>query len=170
MADTLSWLPALLTLDECEDDWEVFLDAARESFDADFMDDRPPFRGMRVGLKLHPPVNGENCTFWHLCSRCTSGDSCPEENREWDQVRIERIRWPRPIIEFADRHPLRIWEEQRSRGERRVHIWLVEKDYVLVLARRHNREDGDYVLPWATFVLERVSQREEYMRRYIRWS
>jgi hypothetical protein len=88
----------------------------------------------------------------------------------WHELRLERIRWPRPIVEHVDVHAMRVWEEERARGERRIHVWLVEEDYVFVLARRHDARSGDYVLPWATFVLEHEHQREEYLRRYERWS
>lgn len=170
MPEEFEWLPPLLLLAECDEQWEEFLNRARLAFDEQFLQDRPPFRGMRMGLKLHPPVNGENCTFWHLCTFDPTGKKCPEEDREWDEVRIERIRWPAPIVAQVDGHPFRIWEEERRRGERRIHIWFVEEDYVFILARRHDAEDGDYVLPWATFVLQRDDQREEYERRYRNWA
>lgn len=69
-------LPDLILLEHYGGNFNNFLNAAYELFKADFINKKPIFRGIRLGLKKHPIYEGKEATFWHLTSE---GDD--EENR-----------------------------------------------------------------------------------------
>ena len=81
-------------------------------------------------------------------------------SRATDLRRCERIRWPRPVIELADEKGLRIWVGVKK-NEERIHIWVVEEDYVVVLADRKT-----YLLPWTAFLVTRGHTRRKLENEY----
>lgn len=61
-------LPELIMLSEYGGDFCAYLEAVYELFKKDFIENRPVFRGTRLGLKKHPMENGKEATFWHMTS------------------------------------------------------------------------------------------------------
>jgi len=48
-----------------------------------------------------------------------------------------------------------------KRKEDRIHIWLEEEDYVVVLADR-----GDFLLPWTAFLVTRQHTKQKLRKEY----
>jgi hypothetical protein len=150
-----AWLPDLVLLKDSGGDWDHYLTAVYEVFQRDFGRSRPSFEGRTLALKRHPMTRGKEATFWHLVS---SGPL--EEDRLPDFRRLERIAWPRAIIEHVSDAAVLSWENQR-RGESRVCLWLESADYLVVLAKR-----TDYTLLWTAYPTEREHTRRKLRRQY----
>lgn len=149
----IAWLPPLLELNDHGGDWSAYLDAVYAVFRHDFITSSPYFRSRPVKLKRHPMVLGREATFWHCI---TTGQI--EADRTPDLRRTERIGWLRPCIEHKSE--LKVWSEHRG-GEERVHLWLEEEGYLVVLAIRNG-----YAILWTAFLVEHEHQRRKYNRRF----
>ncbi|PVZ69044.1 hypothetical protein DC094_11235 [Pelagibaculum spongiae] len=152
------WLPELILMEDFAGDWGSFFAAVYEVFRQDFEQDKPVFRGKRLGLKRHPEYDGKSATFWHMISEGTV-----EDDRVPDIRRCERIGWPRPIIENSEDAVLKVWAEPRGKNQR-IHLWLESEGYLVVLDDR-----GEYILPWTAFYIEREHQRTKYTKRWNRY-
>ncbi|MBF0550169.1 MAG: hypothetical protein HQK60_06510 [Deltaproteobacteria bacterium] len=155
MSGTPEWLPPLVLLNNHGGDWDAYLAAIYAWFKRDFVDNKPVFQGRRLGLKRHPLYNGKEATFWHMIS-----EGQEEEDRIPDFRRCERIRWPNPVIEHENDPKVKYWVSVK-RKEDRIHIWLEEEDYVVVLADR-----GDFLLPWTAFLITRQHTRQKLRKEY----
>lgn len=100
-------LPELIELTQFGGDFNRYLEAIYELFKRDFIDRKPVFRGMRLGLKKYPlSQDGKEATFWHMTSE---GDD--EDSRMPDLRRMERIQWPAPMINSSTHPYLKVWEK-----------------------------------------------------------
>jgi hypothetical protein len=147
------WLPPLVEMGSR--DWDNYLALVYSYFRTDFVESSPDFQGTRLGLKRYPVIDGKEATFWHLIS-----EGKAEADRLPDIRRCEHIRWPRPIIENYDDSRLRVWENDRG-GEARVCLWLVEEDYLVVLAKRKG-----YVLLWTAYLVTRKHTKEKLLKEF----
>jgi len=155
MSRQSEWLPPLVSFSDHGGEWERYLEAIYDYFRQDFVEDKPVFRGRRLGLKRHPMTKGKEATFWHMIQQ---GDS--EEDRIPDLRRCERIRWPRPIIEHDDDRAIKVWWNQ-CRGEKRICLWFERENYLVVLADR-----GKYILPWTAYLVEQPHRQRKLQREY----
>jgi hypothetical protein len=152
------WLPELVVIGDYQGNWEKYLEGVYEYFRKDFVDDRPNFNGVRLGLKRYPMIEGKEATFWHLIS-----EGKYETDRLPDLRRCERIRWPRPIIETHEKEPiLKTWKNKRD-GEQRICLWLSfgNEDYLVVLAKREN-----YLLLWTAYPIIYTHTRRKLQKEY----
>ena len=155
---TNDWLPPLMEFNEYGGDWKVYLDAIYAVFRQDFVTSKPSFRGHRLGLKRYPEYDGKEATFWHMIS-----EGSVEEERTPDFRRCERIRWPRPLIEREAEIEVLVWTESRASNDDRIHIYLPDERYLVVLADR-----GNYILPWTAFYIEHENSHRKYLQRHAR--
>lgn len=68
-----------------------------------------------------------------------------------------------PLIEHDSYHAVKFWKNQR-RGESRICLWLVEQDYIVVLAERNG-----YLLPWTAYVVDQPHRKQKLRREYERY-
>ena len=155
MRETPDWLPPLVLFEDFQGNWDTYLEAIYGWFKKDFIDSKPVFQGQRLGLKRLPLSQGKEATFWHLIQ-----EGKKEEDRIPDLRRCERIRWPKPVIEHESDPKVKYWVSIK-RNENRIHIWLEEEDYVVVLADRRG-----FLLPWTAFLVTRQHTREKLIREY----
>lgn len=155
MNEIPDWLPPLVLLSDHGGEWQAYLEALYGWFTKDFIKSPPVFQGRRLGLKRHPLSQGKEATFWHMIS-----EGMDEEERVPDLRRCERIRWPKPVIEHESSPQVKYWVSLKK-GEHRIHIWLKEQDYVVVLADRKG-----YLLPWTAFLVTRQHTREKLRKEY----
>lgn len=153
------WLPPLIRLEDYSGSWDDFFSAVYQIFMEDFVQRKPIFEGRTLGLKRHPEVHGKEATFWHMIS-----EGSVEEERTPDLRRMERIRWPAPVIEHSDDGVIKVWRNQRRRNETRVLLWLEELDYLVVLADR-----GSYILPWTAYCIDREHKRRKLQKEYQKY-
>ena len=156
----MTWIPDLVTLTESEGNWNVYLEKIYALFKEDFVYLRPDFRDQKVILKKYPTCKGKEATFWHLIS-----EGKVEDDRIPDLRRCERIRWPRATIENETRPEVKVWENRRG-SESRVVLWLENREYLVVLARRSR-----YYILWTAYTVTRSHQKaklEREFRQYIK--
>jgi hypothetical protein len=113
------------------------------------------FPRRRLGLKRHPLTCGKEATFWHMTST-----GKVEADRIPDLRRCERIRWPKPLIENSQDPAVKYWVSMKGH-EDRIHIWLENEDYVVILADR-----GEYLLPWTAFLVTWEHTRRRLRKEY----
>lgn len=155
MNNSPDWLPPLVLFSDYKGNWDRYLEAIYACFKQDFIDSTPVFQGRRLGLKRLPMTNGKEATFWHMTSEGTN-----EEQRTPDFRRCERIRWPKPVIESSKDPKVKCWVAVK-RNEDRIHIWLEDEDYVVVLADRRG-----FLLPWTAFLITREHTRKKLRKEY----
>jgi len=148
-------LPDLILLEHYGGNFNNFLNAAYELFKADFINKKPIFRGIRLGLKKHPIYEGKEATFWHLTSE---GDD--EENRIPDLRRMERIRWTASLINNSEHSYLKVWEN--TRGTKSNILIFHEKEQYLVILRKGN----GYLLPWTAYLVKDKARKKKLLKEY----
>jgi len=150
-----AWLPELVRFTNYNGNWEKYVEVIYDYFKKDFVDSKPIFRGTQVRLKRYPISQGKESTFWHFIS-----EGKAEEDRIPDLRRCERIRWPRPIIINSTKSSIKFWKNTRK-GETRICLWLVDQEYLVVLAERKN-----YVLPWTAYLATRGHQKRKLQKEF----
>ena len=154
------WLPPLIRFADYSGSWNDFYENDYQLFKEDFVNNKPVFEGRRLRLKRHPLTeDGKEATFRHMIT-----EGAVEENRKPDITRMERIRWPAPVIEHSEEVVIKIWRNQRRRNETRILLWLENQDYLVILADR-----GDYILPWTAYCVEREHRKRKLQKEYERY-
>ncbi|SRR5258705_2871018 len=148
-------LPAMLLMGNYKNHFDTYFEAVYEVFKNDFVNSQPTFRGRKLGLKKHPLVFGKEATFYHLTH---SGED--EQNRLPEIPRMERIPYPRPIIDNSDYSCLRVWANKRG-YERRILLYHELENYLVVLADR-----GHYILPWTAYLVDHPKRKEKILNEY----
>ncbi|TCO06970.1 hypothetical protein [Natronoflexus pectinivorans] len=152
-------LPDIIELNEYRGNFSLFLEAIYNVFKKDFVTSKPSFKGVRLGLKKFPLVEGKEYTFYHMTHK---GDI--ENERIPDFRRMERIAWPRPMIDNSGDECLKVWRNiRRGNGGTKNRILILHETerYLVVLDDR-----GDYILPWTAFLIEGNRQLQKYLKEY----
>lgn len=148
-------LPPLIELSDYGGDFVRYLEVVYGLFKRDFIEHRPVFRGVRLGLKKYPLYQEKEATFWHMT---TEGEN--EEERVPDLRRLERIQWPAEMINKSVHPYLKVWENSRG-GKTNVLIYHEAEHYLVVL-----RKVKDYVLPWTAYLVTYNSREEKLLKEY----
>jgi hypothetical protein len=152
------WLPPLLVVDW--NDYESMIARANGIFERDFRNPRnaASFRGSRISVRRHPEQDGCSAAFWHLVT-----EGPVEERREPVSSRMERIAWPRVIIDNAE-NPTRVccWSEMRGREEH-WQLTLTDFSYLVVLAKR-----TDHALLLTAYAVEEDRRRDKLRKAFQR--
>lgn len=148
-------LPDLVLLQDCSGDYSKFFQRVYACFVQDFVASKPVFRGNKLGLKKHPLIDGKEYTFWHIIS-----EGKDEQNRTPDIKRMERIRWPRTIIENSFSNNLKVWKNQRGR-DTRILLWNDIEEYLVVLNERKG-----YILLWTAYLVKENHSKRKLIKEY----
>ncbi|MCW3052154.1 MAG: rflB [Chthonomonadales bacterium] len=158
MADVPDWLPDLVLFEDYNGNWQRYVEAVYACFKADFLDKAVLYRGNRLGIKRYPEYQGKSATFWHIVS-----EGQVEVERLPDLRRCERIKWPCAVIENSMEPDVKVWENER-RGERRLCLWLEEREFLVILAIRNG-----YYLLWTAYCVMQYHQKTKLQREYEAW-
>lgn len=156
--ESSNWLPELVLLEKFEGNWDLYLEEVYNCFAIDFVDDKPVFEGVRLGVKKHPMHDDKEATFWHMISM---GDD--ESERIPEIRRCERIKWPKPIIENSGDPKIKVWRNKRGPDER-ICLWFEEQEYIVILADRKK-----YILPWTAYPITRQHEKIKKQKEYERY-
>lgn len=116
-------LPELIELKEFDGNFYAYLEAVYDIFKNDFVKNKPVFKGKRLGLKKFSLIEGKEYTFYHMTHE---GDI--ENNRLPDLRRMERIAWPRPMIDNSSHSYLKVWRNvRRGKGGTRNRILILHE-------------------------------------------
>ncbi len=148
-------LPDLITLEEFGGDFESYYEAVYKVFRRDFVESKPIYRGKKLRLKAHPYIDGKEYTFYHF-----THDGDIETDRLPNFRRMERIGFPRPIIDNSTHTQLIVWRK-KVKSKRRILILHVEEKYLVVLEERK-----DYILPWTAYYIEYENKIRRLLREY----
>lgn len=148
-------LPDLVLLEDYRGNIVMYLEEVYQVFYQDFVRSKPTFQGVRLGLKKYPIIAGKEYTFYHMTH---SGNI--ENDREPDMRRMERIPYPRPIIDNSTDKDLKVWKNQRG-SDSRILIFHEEESYLVVLTQRK-----DYILPWTAYMVEQNHRKEKLKKEY----
>jgi len=153
--DSTLRLPELIELNNYSGNFTSYLNAVYEVFTNDFVRSKPVYRGTLLRLKAHPIIEGREYTFYHLTH---SGNN--EHERLPDMRRMERIGYPRPIIDNSTHDDLIVWENIRGRSTR-ILIYHKDARYLVVLEKRKN-----YILPWTAYLIEHDKRHRRLLEEY----
>ena len=148
-------LPDIITLEEFGGNFSAYFEAVYKIFKNDFVESRPVFEGKRIGLKMHPYIDGKEYTFYHF-----THDGDIETERIPNLRRLERIPFPRPIIENAAHPYLKVWRNKRGRSNR-ILIFHENESYLVVLEDR-----DEYILPWTAYLVEENHRRQKLIAEF----
>lgn len=148
-------LPDIIPLEQYGGNVTSYLDAIYSVFRRDFVDSKPVFRGSRLGLKKKPIVDGKEYTFYHF-----THDGDIETERIPNFRRLERIAFPRPMIDNSTHPYLKVWRNTRGTSNR-ILIYHENEKYLVVLEDR-----GDYILPWTAYVVEHSFRQKKLLAEY----
>ncbi|HKL08973.1 MAG TPA: hypothetical protein VJ896_09370 [Bacteroidales bacterium] len=152
-------LPELIELSDFGGNFDTYLSAVYKIFKNDFIKNKPVFQGKRLGLKKFPLIEGKEYTFYHM-----THEGNIENERLPDLRRMERIAWPRPMIDYSTHSYLKVWRNiRRGKGGTRNRILILhEKEkYLVVLEERTN-----YILPWTAYLIKRSHQLGKHLKEY----
>lgn len=148
-------LPDLIFLEDYGGDIQTYLEEVYQVFNNDFVKSKPTFQGIRLGLKKYPIIAGKEYTFYHMTH---SGNI--ENDRIPDLRRMERIPFPRPIIDNSIHSDLKVWKNQRG-SDIRILIWHEKEEYLVILTQRK-----DYILPWTAYLILQKHRKEKLRKEY----
>jgi len=147
--------PDLLYLNDYNGDFGAYFNSVYDIFEAHFIKSNPLFMGIRVSAQRLPLVDNIHRTFYHI-----THEGEDENNRTPDFRRMERIRFPKFIIESCPHPDLLIWENIRGR-DTRILIFNEATSYLIVLTKRNG-----YYLFWTAYFVEREHQKKKYIKEY----
>lgn len=147
--------PDLVLLTEHGGNFAVYNDAVYRIFRQDFVTTKPVFEGKRLGLKAYPLVDNKEYTYYHFTH---SGGH--EKDREPDLRRMERIPFPKPIIDNSGHADFKVWRVKRGTKDR-ILLFCEKESYLVVLEDR-----TDYILPWTAYIVDREHQRKKLLKQY----
>ena len=148
-------LPSLICFEDYNGNFALYNEKVYAVFKDDFVKNRPIFQGKKLALKAHPLIDGKEYTYYHFTH---SGNI--EIERVPDLRRMERIGFPKPIIDFSDNENLKVWRNKRGTSERILILHETEK-YLVVLEDRK-----DYILPWTAYLVEDSSRLCKLLAEY----
>jgi hypothetical protein len=147
--------PDLIKLEDFYGNFKSYFNAVYNAFKSGFIDSNPFYNGLRVGAQKFPLVDGIHRTFYHITHE---GDD--ETNRLPDFRRMERIRFPRFMIDNLPHNDLLVWKNTRA-NDVRVLIFNIAEEYLIVLTERK-----DYYLFWTAYLVEKEHNRRKLLKEY----
>jgi hypothetical protein len=123
-----STLPDLMYLSDYGGSWTTYVDAVHAEFRRLYVT-TPPRCGVRpFSVRKKPLSQGREAGFWHLVS-----EGEVENDRLPAISRMERIRYPRHLIDAAPTGAIPCWRQDRGRSGLRILLATPDFDYLTVL-------------------------------------
>jgi len=157
MNNVVSWLPALIKLEDFNGDWNRYIDYTFSIFYKDFIESQPKFKNCWVRCR-RDLIQGKEAGFWHCTSEGSKG-----EDRTPDLRRCERIGWVRAVIEHYDDINVDCWPNIRH-GECRWVLWLNE-EFLVILGERTRKRDGFRYFQLITAYVTEKEPRKRKLRK-----
>ena len=148
-------LPELILFEEYKGNFILYNDAVYAIFKNDFVKNKPVFQNKKLSLKSHPLIDGKEYTYYHFTH---SGNI--ENERIPDLRRMERIGFPKPMIELSHNKNLKVWRNKRGTHERILILYEKER-YLVILEDRKN-----YILPWTAYLIKDNSRIRRLLIEY----
>lgn len=147
--------PDLIYLQDYNGSFEDYFRAVYSSFENDFIKSNPTFEGVNVYAQKHPEVDGIHRTFYHI-----THEGEDEGNRTPDFRRMERIRFPKFIIDGCPHCEFLVWKNVRGRDSR-ILIFNEAEGYLIVLTERRS-----FNLFWTAYYVEQNHRKRKLLQEY----
>ncbi|MDD2832368.1 MAG: hypothetical protein PHH95_09535 [Bacteroidales bacterium] len=147
--------PDLEYFEDYNGNFQNYFQAVYKIFESDFIKKQPNYEGLIVKVRKYPLVDGIHKTFYHITHQ---GED--ENNRTPDFRRMERMRFPKFVIDNNEHQDILIWKNTRGRDERIV-LFNEEENYIVVLAER-----SDSFLFITAYCIETEHRKRKLMKEY----
>jgi hypothetical protein len=147
--------PDLIYLQDYNGDFNSYFNAVYKVFENDFIKTHPYFDGQRVAVKKYPEVDGIHRTFYHI-----THEGEDENNRQPDIRRMERIRFPRFVLNSNPHSEILIWKNRRGTDER-ILLFNESQNYMIVLAERN-----EFYLFITAYLVEKEHRKLKLLKEY----
>lgn len=147
--------PDLELFEDYNGDFQNYFQAVYKIFEVDFIKKQPHYDGQIVKVRKYPLVDGIHKTFYHITHQ---GED--EKNRTPDFRRMERIRFPKFVIDNNLHSDILIWKNTRGRDERIV-LFNEEENYIVILTER-----SDSYLFITAYCIETEHRKRKLIKEY----
>lgn len=147
--------PDLVLLRFYEDNEVNYLKAVWNIFEEDFIINTPQFGSNGVHAKSFPEEKGLHGTFHHITS-----EGIIEAERTRDIPRMERIRFPKYMIESHPHQNILVWQNIRGRQKCTL-IYNDNERYLVVLHER-----STYFLLCTAYPVNEKHSRKKLLKEY----
>lgn len=106
-------------------------------------------------MRKYPEVDGMHLTFYHI-----THEGEDEANRQPDFRRMERIRFPKFVIENCEHEEILIWKNVRGKDERTV-LFNESENYIVILTDR-----GEYYMFITAYYIETEHRKRKLLKEY----
>ncbi|MEG2162507.1 hypothetical protein [Chryseobacterium sp.] len=147
--------PDFINFDEYSGNFSSYFEAVYKIFYSDFIKSQPNYEGLKVAVKKYPEVDGMHRTFYHI-----THEGEDETNRKPDFRRMERIRFPKFVIENCEHDEILIWKNIRGKDERVV-LFNETENYIVILTDR-----GEYYMFITAYFIETEHRKRKLLKEY----
>jgi hypothetical protein len=147
--------PDLIFLEDYNGDFQTYFSAVYAVFESDFIRSQPRYEGLKVAVRKYPEVDGLHRTFYHI-----THEGEDENNRQPDFRRMERIRYPKFVLEQNQHPEILIWRNQRGKDER-ILLFNESENYIVVLTERK-----DFYLFTTAYVVDTKHRKRSLLKEY----
>lgn len=147
--------PDLILFSDYKGDFVKYINAVYDIFYNDFIKSIPIYENRKVSVRKYPEVDGMHQTFYHITHQ---GED--ESNRTPDIRRMERIKFPRFVIDNYTHDRILIWKNKRG-SDTRILLFNEEENYILILSERK-----EYYLFITAYYIEKEHRKRKILREY----
>jgi len=147
--------PDLILFNDYSGDFKSYFKAVYTVFENDFIKSQPKYEGLKVSAQKHPEVDGIHRTFYHI-----THEGEDEQNREPDIRRMERIRFPKFVIEKNTADEILVWENTRGKDTRLL-LFNNTEGYIVILTKRQG-----YYLFWTAYLVTQQHRKNKLIQEY----
>lgn len=147
--------PDLILFNDYLGDFKSYFRAVYTVFENDFIKSQPKYEGLKVSAQKHPEVDGIHRTFYHI-----THEGEDEQNREPDIRRMERIRFPKFVIEKNTANEILVWENTRGKDTRML-LFNNTEGYIVILTKRQG-----YYLFWTAYLVTQQHRKNKLIQEY----
>ena len=147
--------PDLIYLNDYAGNFQNYFNAVYAVFKIDFIKRQPDFESLKVAVRKYAEVDGLHRTFYHI-----THEGEDEQNRRPDIRRMERIRFPKFVIDNNKNKEILIWKNKRGKDERII-LFNVAENYIVILTNR-----TDYYLFITAYFVETEHRKRSLLKEY----
>lgn len=147
--------PDLIYFNDYAGNFKNYFNAVYTVFEKDFIKSQANYEGLKVSAQKHPEVDGIHRTFYHI-----THEGEDEQNREPDIRRMERIRFPKFVIENHTDDEILVWENTRGK-DTRVLLFNNTEGYIVILTKRK-----EYYLFWTAYLVTQLHRKNKIIQEY----
>jgi hypothetical protein len=147
--------PELIPFDEYKGNFTSYFEAVYFVFENDFIKTQPVYEKLKVSVRKYPEVDGMHRTFYHI-----THEGEDEANRQPDFRRLERIRFPRFVIDNYEHQDILIWKNKRGKDERIV-LFNESENYIVILTDRK-----EYYMFITAYYIETEHRKRKLLKEY----